>query len=135
MNLISNGIKYNISEKKQILVEFKKSGSYAELIVTDNGIGISNEKAYKIFEPFSNVNKTDTRESLGLSLVKKFADKFGGGITFKTDTSGTSFTLRIPYEKSIDINEVNAPNTDYFKGTYSPIDLYMLKAEAKESID
>lgn len=135
MNLISNGIKYNISEKKQILVEFKKSGPYAELIVTDNGIGISNEKTYKIFEPFSNVNKTGTRESLGLPLVKKFADKFGGGITFKTDTSGTSFTLRIPYEKSIDINEVNSPNTDYFKGTYSPIDLYMLKADAKESID
>ena len=135
MNLISNGIKYNISEKKQILVEFRKSGAYAELIVTDNGIGISNEKAYKIFEPFSNVNKTGTRESLGLPLVKKFADKFGGGITFKTDTSGTSFTLKIPYEKSIDINEVKAPNTDYFKGTYSPIDLYMLKADAKESID
>lgn len=135
MNLISNGIKYNISEHKKIFVEFRKSGKYADLTVTDNGIGISNEKAYKIFEPFSNVNKSGARESLGLPLVKKFADTFGGAITFKTDSSGTSFTLKIPFETNIDINEVNVPNTDYFKGTYSPIDLYMLKATANEDID
>ncbi len=135
MNLISNGIKYNLSEHKQVFVEFKKSESCAFLIVTDNGMGISNDSVYKIFEPFSNVNKTGMRESLGLSLVKKFVDKFGGGITFKTDNSGTSFVLKLPCAEDIDIDKVNVPNTDYFKGTYSPIDIYLLKAIRDENLD
>ena len=135
MNLISNGIKYNLSEKKMIFVEFKKLDNEAYFIVTDNGMGISNDKAYKIFEPFSNVNKAVQRESLGLSLVKKFVDKFGGAITFKTDTSGTSFVLKLPCADDVDTNEVNVPNTDYFKGTYSPVDLYILKASINEDID
>lgn len=135
MNLISNGIKYNLSDSKHIFVEFKKVDSYAFFIVTDNGMGIPNDKAYKIFEPFSSVNKSGLRESLGLSLVKKFVDKFGGGITFKTDNSGTSFVMKLPCAEDIDINEVNVPNTDYFKGTYSPIDIYLLKASFDEDID
>ncbi len=135
MNLISNGIKYNLSDKKMIFVEFKRVDNNACFTVTDNGIGIPNERAYKIFEPFSNVNKSGQRESLGLSIVKKFVDKFGGAITFQTDTSGTSFTLMLPCADDIDVNEVNVPNTDYFKGTYSPIDIYLLKASVNEDID
>lgn len=135
MNLISNGIKYNLSEQKQIFVEFKKLDNYAFLIVTDNGMGISNDNVYKIFEPFSNVNKSGMRESLGLSIVKKFVDKFGGGITFQTDNSGTSFVLKLPCAGDVDVNEVNVPNTDYFKGTYSPIDIYLLKAIRDENLD
>lgn len=135
MNLISNGIKYNLSEKKKIFVEFYKLDNYAYFIITDNGMGISNDRAYKIFEPFSNVNKSGQRESLGLSIVKKFVDKFGGGITFKTDTSGTSFILKLPCPDDIDVKEVNIPNTDYFKGTYSPIDIFLLKADIEEDID
>lgn len=135
MNLISNGIKYNLSDKKMIFVEFKRVDNYACFTVTDNGIGIPNERAYKIFEPFSNVNKSGQRESLGLSIVKKFVDKFSGAISFQTDTSGTSFTLKLPCADDIDVNEVNVPNTDYFKGTYSPIDIYLLKADTNEDID
>lgn len=135
MNLISNGIKYNLSDKKMIFVEFKRVDNNACFTVTDNGIGIPNEKAYKIFEPFSNVNKSGQRESLGLSIVKKFVDKFGGAITFQTDTSGTSFKLMLPCADDIDVNEVNVPNTDYFKGTYSPIDIFLLKASTNEDFD
>lgn len=134
MNLISNGIKYNLSERKKIFVEFKQMDGNAYLIVTDNGIGISNEKAYKIFEPFSNVNMIGTRESLGLPIVKKFADKFGGGIKFKTDASGTSFVLKLPCAKSVDADTVTVPNTDYFKGIYSPIDIYIIKASKDEDL-
>ena len=135
MNLISNGIKYNLSEQKMIFVEFYKKDKYARFIVTDNGMGISNEKAYKIFEPFSNVNNSGMRESLGLSIVKKFADSFGGGISYKTDISGTSFMIKLPYVEKFDVNEVNIPNTDCYSSTYSPIDIYMLKACCDEDLD
>lgn len=135
MNLISNGIKYNISEHKNICVEFYKADNYAYFIVTDNGMGISNDKAFKIYEPFSNINKVGMRESLGLAIVKRFVDKFDGRIECKTGISGTSFTLMLPCEEATDKNEVEIPNTDYFRGSYSPIDIYLLKATSDEDID
>ncbi len=135
MNLISNGIKYNLSERKQICVEFYKEDGYARFVVTDNGMGISNDKAFKVYEPFSNVTKLGMRESLGLAIVKKFADKFGGRIECKTGISGTSFSLMLPCVDDSKIGNVELPNTDYFNGKYSPIELYLLKASIDEDID
>ncbi len=132
MNIISNSIKYNKNTTKQLFVEFKKEGGYAALVVSDNGIGIDNEKAKNIFEPFSNANKLDLREALGLPLVKQFADKFEGSVAFRKREFGTDFSLRLPYEIEVDKDEVNAPNTDYFQGAYSPIDMYILKAVMKD---
>ena len=75
------------------------------------------------------------RESLGLAIVKKFADKFGGRIECKTGISGTSFSLMLPCVDDSKIGNVELPNTDYFNGKYSPIELYLLKASIDEDID
>lgn len=46
-NLISNAIKYG-RESGAVIITVSKSKDYADIIVTDNGIGISNENIDKI---------------------------------------------------------------------------------------
>lgn len=74
-----------------------------EVVITDNGIGISEEFLPHIFEPFTQEN-TDARSvyqgtGLGMSIVKGLVDKMNGTIEVRSARGkGTSFRVRIPFE-------------------------------------
>ena len=63
--------------------------------VTDNGVGITEINAKKIFEP-----KFTTKSSgmgLGLAMVKKIIEAHEGTITFQSNKGiGTIFTVQFP---------------------------------------
>jgi signal transduction histidine kinase len=100
MNLLDNAIKYNKFNGKVMVKNYiRESKVYIE--ITDTGIGIPDEAAARIFEPFYTVDKNRSRASggagLGLSLVKKYTDKQGGSITLlKSDENGTTFCITFP---------------------------------------
>ena len=69
--------------------------------VDDTGIGIAPEQRVRIFEPFTQVDESNTREyegaGLGLALAQQFCRLMGGAITLDSDLGrGSSFTLWIP---------------------------------------
>ncbi len=99
-NLISNSVKYCDPEKVRAEVEigcYKKDGFY-HFFVLDNGIGISKEDLPHIFEQFYRVGEKDIEGTgLGMSIVKKIVEYFGGKIWIESEKGKfTKVTFTIP---------------------------------------
>ena len=96
-NLISNGIKYG-NESGYVSVSASKIGDKTEVIVADNGVGISEEHIDKIWTRFYRVDDVRNDEygssGLGLSMVKSIIELHGGKITVKSELGqGTEFRI------------------------------------------
>jgi len=81
-NIISNSLKHNPSGTV-INIALEEQGECYKINIADNGIGISDEIAKNIFEPF--VVGDESRNSkqgsgLGLAITKKIIEKHGGNI-------------------------------------------------------
>jgi len=106
-NLLSNAIKFT-PEGGRIVVSAKGTGhNQVLLVVSDTGVGISEEDQRVIFEKFrqgSTVLVTGnamTREysgtGLGLSIVKELSKLLGGEISLESELGkGSTFTVRLP---------------------------------------
>ncbi len=94
-NLLSNAVKY--TDSGRIEGWLKVSEEYIEIVVKDTGRGISKEELSKIFEPFYKKEGGSGSHGLGLALVKKFVEMFGGKIKVESEVGvGTKFTIRLP---------------------------------------
>jgi signal transduction histidine kinase len=100
-NLISNAIKYQkINEpNKKVNIEVTVSTEYAEINITDNGVGILNEHLEKIFTQFFK-SKNHHGSGLGLFIVKEALNKINGRISVNSNVDhGTTFKIIIPNVK------------------------------------
>ncbi|MBD2844220.1 HAMP domain-containing histidine kinase [Paenibacillus sp. IB182496] len=100
MNLMDNAIKYNRPGGRIAVTGTLKDGT-AALEIADNGIGIPEDVASRIFDPFYTVDKNRARENggagLGLSLAKRYTESQGGTIALaRTGPEGTAFTVAFP---------------------------------------
>ena len=98
-NLISNGIKYG-NESGHVSVSASKNGDKTEIIVADNGVGISEEHIDKIWTRFYRVDDVRNDEygsnGLGLAMVKSIIELHGGEIIAKSELGkGTEFRITI----------------------------------------
>ena len=96
-NLISNGIKYS-DESGSVSVSATKLGDRTEIVVADNGVGISKEHIDKIWTRFYRVDDVRNDEygssGLGLSMAKSIIKLHGGTITVKSAPGkGTEFRI------------------------------------------
>ena len=96
-NLISNGIKYG-NKSGHVSVSASKLGDRTEIVVADNGVGISEEHIDKIWTRFYRVDDVRNDEygssGLGLSMVKSIIELHGGEITVKSSPGhGTEFRI------------------------------------------
>ena len=97
-NLISNGAKYS-PKHSTINIGLQTNDSNIIIRVTDQGIGIPEEEAEKIFVPFYRCKNVDgiKGSGLGLSLSRQFVRKHGGDITFESiKNEGTTFFISLP---------------------------------------
>lgn len=102
-NLIENAIKYSPADPK-VNISLKKNADVVELVVADNGIGISNEDKKKVFERFFRSNKAEELGikgyGLGLSVVKSVLTQLGGHISIEDNKpQGTKFVIALPAVK------------------------------------
>ena len=69
--------------------------SWVEVVVTDQGCGISEDAICNVFKPFFTTKSQGT--GLGLSVVKSVIEKHGGTITVSSRVGiGSSFVVRLP---------------------------------------
>ncbi len=98
-NLISNAIRYQDKEACPpfVHIDIVCSAEEAQIKVTDNGIGISNEYHDKIFDMFYRVSSGSVGSGLGLYIVKEAIDKMDGQLTVESAVGkGSSFFISIP---------------------------------------
>ena len=107
LNLLSNAVKFTpaggtVSVRLKQLPEAVKGCALYEIRVKDNGIGMSQEFAQKIFSPFerertSTVSKIQGT-GLGMAITKNIVEMMGGTIAVQTEQGkGTEFIVRLPF--------------------------------------
>ena len=114
-NLISNAAKF--TEEGLITLSVSRSqdadGDWIDYAVSDTGIGIPADKIGGLFDEFSQVDASTTRDyggtGLGLSITKRFCDMMGGEVAVESELgSGSTFRVRLPAQVQEPAEELQA---------------------------
>ncbi len=104
-NLLSNAAKFtkNGAISLHVRVEASDGRDWIVFAVTDSGVGISSENLPRLFQQFTQVDGSTTRNyggtGLGLALTRGFCDLLGGTIDVRSELGkGSTFTMTIPRE-------------------------------------
>lgn len=116
-NIIFNSIDA-MAEGGKITIETRAINEEVQILVTDTGIGISNEVKKRIFDPFF-TTKGVISDGLGLSIAYSIITRHEGTIEVETEEGkGAVFIINLPVpaelkekvEKHITTREVNRAN-------------------------
>lgn len=108
LNIAGNAVKYNRQGGYVRLVcrevEPPDGVPVYEYTITDNGIGMSEEFQQHLYEPFcreeQQVEGASSGTGLGAPIAKQLVELMGGTMSFTSVLGqGTTFTIRLPFEK------------------------------------
>ena len=109
-NLLSNAFKFT-SENGRIEVHLSKiiknDEEFAQITVSDNGVGISDHHIHNVFDRFYKVDDRALGSGIGLHLTKMLVELHNGEINVEsTEGKGTKFIVLIPFkQKEISVVE------------------------------
>lgn len=100
VNLLSNAIKFTDEGGVTILVDIVDNAHWS-IKVKDTGAGMPPDAPSYIFEPFRQVDGTETRKhkgtGLGLAITKRLVNHMGGTIEVETEQgTGSTFIVKLP---------------------------------------
>ncbi|MEO9483885.1 MAG: YfiR/HmsC family protein [Ekhidna sp.] len=99
LNIISNSIDAVAPKGKEGKIDIETSfdGKRAEVKITDNGVGMSEDDIQKIFDPFFTTKKVGAGTGLGLSITYGIVERHGGTIAVNSQIDqGTEFIIKLP---------------------------------------
>jgi len=104
LNLLSNSTEFT-PDGGNLKIKAIGKGSWCQVSVIDNGIGMKQEEQKRIFEPFYQLDNPISRErsgtGLGLTIAKQIVEKHGGQIWVESEYGkGSSFTFTLPLATS-----------------------------------
>jgi two-component system sensor histidine kinase SenX3 len=99
-NLLENACKYS-EAGSTVEVSSTTDGTWVEIAVRDEGMGIPTSDLERVFERFYRVDRARSRQTggtgLGLSIVRHVASNHGGEVrVVSAEGEGSTFTLRLP---------------------------------------
>ena len=94
-NILKNCLEYT-PENKNIYIKYRETNMYTEIIIEDEGPGMSKNEKNKIFERFYKGNNSNSNNfGIGLSLAKEIINKDNGKIKVESVIDkGTTFKIR-----------------------------------------
>jgi len=94
-NLIENAAKYG---QGRVFVEVQRDGDFVDILVEDDGPGISEEDRKKLFERGARLDTGKPGTGLGLAIVRDVVEIYGGTITLEEseDLGGLLARLHLP---------------------------------------
>lgn len=94
-NILKNCLEYT-PENKNIYIKYQETNMYTEIIIEDEGPGMSKNEKNKIFERFYKGNISNSNNfGIGLSLAKEIINKDNGKIKVESVIDkGTTFKIR-----------------------------------------
>ena len=104
-NLLSNAAKYTQGDHGEVMLQVHTNNKYDHIIikVSDNGIGIPQDKMKKLFHRFYDGQyrqQQTTGTGLGLALTRELVFLHGGNIECDSQEGvGTTFTVTLPISK------------------------------------
>jgi signal transduction histidine kinase len=111
-NLISNGIKFHREGvPPKVRISGRTQGRFAEIEVSDNGIGFEPRYNSRIFRVFERLHGRGTYPGtgIGLALCRKIVDRHGGTISAEsTPGQGSTFIVKLPISESISHPDVGS---------------------------
>jgi signal transduction histidine kinase/CheY-like chemotaxis protein/HPt (histidine-containing phosphotransfer) domain-containing protein len=106
LNLAGNAVKFTHKGEVSISVRLDPApgSTLVRFEVADTGIGISEDKAHLLFQPFSQADATTTRRyggtGLGLSIVARLVEMMGGRVGFESsEGNGSRFWFTAGFEQ------------------------------------
>jgi signal transduction histidine kinase len=99
-NLIGNAIKFRGEDAPHVRVDARAEADGWEFEVADNGIGIDQDYAERIFVIFQRLHSRASYEGtgIGLAMVRKIIEHHGGHVWLAPDgvATGTTFRFTLP---------------------------------------
>ena len=96
-NLLENAHRY---ARSCIVVELATQPDAVVLAVTDDGPGVPEDARHRIFERFTRLDDSRSRDTggagLGLAIAKEIVEHHGGSIALADNRSGARFEVRLP---------------------------------------
>ena len=95
-NLVTNASQAKADDRKSVInVDLEKIEKRIRITVQDNGVGISEDKISKIFDP--NFTSKNSGMGIGLTMVKRMVEDYNGTITVVSEPDkGATFTISMP---------------------------------------
>jgi two-component system NtrC family sensor kinase len=94
LNLITNALD-SLDAGGTVWISVAKRGPWAELIVRDNGCGMSDEVLKHLFEPFFTRRRDGSGTGLGLSITYRIITDHGGTIDPESAGKGRGAKMRV----------------------------------------
>jgi signal transduction histidine kinase len=109
VNLLSNAVKFT-GKQGRIAVAIAPVGDGVDLLVSDNGIGIPQDKLSMVMEPFGQAESAYARShggvGLGLPIIKALVQLHGGTFTLSSaEDEGTVARVHLPMERVVRVGE------------------------------
>ena len=124
-NFLSNGFKFTKNGTVTLDVKSRMDGDveFVDFAVIDTGAGMSQEGIDKVFEEYTQAERSTAANyggtGLGLPISKKFAVLMGGDVKVTSiEGTGSTFTLSVPREcpeyneDDVDSNVINLDDQD-----------------------
>lgn len=144
INLVGNAIKFTDQGTVTLSVDYDQSTNRLSFEVADTGIGMTERQLKRLFQPFTQVDASESRKhegtGLGLAISQRLANMMGGEITVKSESGvGSRFAAsidagEISYSQSPPRCELERDHSESPSSESTPLDCSVLVVDDRRDV-